>query len=447
MLGFSKLLLLIVIGFTCVFLLVFSCYSLFEKESRAFKMGLAGVFLGLAFLCFINFIPDLVSLLLLIPILAIGIVIPLRFGNQAIDFAIPKSQFDERDVMFSRNALKKGSKNFDMYYSELRPEYKPLDDKFRAEPGLMAKGATFYNELQFAAAHSTFKTVDLLQAQVESTANSRKSELDAKHIGEFIRHWTRKLGAKDVGFTVLKSHHIYSHIGRGEQYGKEVQLNHKYAIAFTVEMDFDAMTYNPKGPVVMESAQQYLQAGQIAVQLADFIRELGYEARAHIDANYRLICPIIAEDAGLGMVGRMGLLMSPKLGPRVRIGVVSTNLNLECAPQKKDYSFIHFCEICKKCAHNCPSQSIPVNSVKGQEKPLKWSINHESCFTYWCKVGTDCGRCMAVCPYSHPDNFMHSIVRWMIRRNPFNRRLALLLDDVFYGRKPKSKNLKSWMEA
>jgi reductive dehalogenase len=202
----------------------------------------------------------------------------------------------------------------------------------------------------------------------------------------------------------------------------------------------------PQGPVIMESAQQYLNAGQIAVQLAQFIRNLGYEARAHIDANYQVICPVVAQDAGLGTIGRMGLLMTPKLGPRVRIGVVTTNLELEVISKTYDSSMLQFCALCKKCAENCPSQAIPFQTEKTENGWKPWKISHEKCFTYWTKSGTDCGRCISVCPFAHPNNLMHNLVRWLIHRNQFNRWLIFHLDDIFYGKKPAVKKLMSWMK-
>ncbi len=78
------------------------------------------------------------------------------------------------------------------------------------------------------------------------------------------------------------------------------------------------MSAAPAAPTVMESAHKYLISGAIAIQIAHFIRELGYDAMAHIDANYELICPLVARDAGLGEIGRMGLLITPKHGTRVR---------------------------------------------------------------------------------------------------------------------------------
>lgn len=442
----SLFLFLLTAGLNLLFIL-FTLYSYIENEKRALNRGVLSCLVLISLSILLFFLPSaLFTWIILLGAVTLCLVL-IKFGNSAVNFVIPKSRFDERNVMFSRNALKEGSQQFKDYYTRIRPDNKALDDKFRAEPGLMALGSSFHNEMMFKAAQASFHTVDLLQPLVERPGNKERTNIKESEIAEFINHWTLKLGALDVGFTFVKPHHTYTHVGRGNDYGKEVTLDHTYAIAFTVEMNHEAMSHNPRGPVVMESAQQYLQAGQIAVQLAQFIRSLGFEARAHIDANYRLICPIVAQDAGLGVVGRMGLLMTPKLGPRVRIGVVSTNLKLPVNNPQPDYSVIHFCEICKKCAVNCPSQSISYKSKTKTSNPERWIIDHESCFTYWCKSGTDCGRCMAVCPYSHPDNFIHNVMRWIIRRNPFNRWLALQFDDLFYGRKPSSAKLKSWMEG
>ena len=73
---------------------------------------------------------------------------------------------------------------------------------------------------------------------------------------------------------------------------------------------------------------------------------------------------------------------------------------------------LDFCTICKKCADNCPSHSIPAGDREPIDGGLRWAIDADSCFRYWNAIGTDCGRCMTVCPYSHPDNAAHNLVRW-----------------------------------
>jgi len=62
-------------------------------------------------------------------------------------------------------------------------------------------------------------------------------------------------------------------------------------------------------------------------------------------------------------------------------------------------------------------------------------------------IGTDCGRCMAVCPYSHPDTAAHNAVRWAIRHSGFARRAALWLDDAFYSRRPVPRPAPAWTAA
>lgn len=382
--------------------------------------------------------------------------LPFR-GKQAYSRQEAVSRFDERDTMFSRRTLVPGTKPYDEYYSR-RPGNKAADNNFRRKPGLLKSGTKYYDPILFAAANSMFdKVVEELHPRVEGEPLSAASPFKDKNpeqISDILLKMAEDWGAHSAGITELKEAHVYSHGGRGDRYGEEFEIEHKYALALTVEMDYDMMRSAPAATTVVESARQYLQSGMIAVQLAEFIRSLGYPARAHIDGNYKVICPIVARDAGLGEIGRMGLLMTPDLGPRCRIAVVTTDLPLvvsgpfgtpdsgASAPFSSfDSSLIDFCRRCEKCAAICPSQSIPLGNESEIDGLKRWKIDSESCFTYWCQAGTDCGRCMIVCPYSHPDNWFHRIIRFGIRNNVLFRRLALPLDDLFYGRKPKPRNL------
>nr|NJM03902.1 hypothetical protein [Desulfobacula sp.] len=53
-------------------------------------------------------------------------------------------------------------------------------------------------------------------------------------------------------------------------------------------------------------------------------------------------------------------------------------------------------------------------------------------------MGSDCGLCISVCPYTKPDTLIHRLVRAYISRNPLNQRIALFMDDLLYGRYKKS---------
>ncbi|MGD9281901.1 MAG: hypothetical protein PVF60_13465, partial [Desulfobacterales bacterium] len=76
----------------------------------------------------------------------------------------------------------------------------------------------------------------------------------------------------------------------------------------------------------------------------------------------------------------------------------------------------------------------------------RWKLNAETCFDYWGKVGTDCNICMRVCPWSHSSSFPHKVIRALITRNRLSRKFFHLTDDIFYGRKPKSKGGPDWAQ-
>ena len=384
---------------------------------------------------------------LLILIFSILLIFLIPFGkNKKYRQTIPVKRIDERDTMFSRNELEPGSENFSDYYKR-NPDKKIIDDEWRAKPGILSQKSSQYKPFQFASANASFETIENLKNKVNGPVNKSRIKVKPDEISGYIKNWMKKLGAVDCGITELKDYHLYSVGGRAERYGKKYIKIHGYAIAFTVEMDKEMVSSAPAGPIVMESGQQYLNAGVIAIQLAKFIRKLGYEARAHIDANYEVVCPLVARDAGLGEIGRMGLLMTPRLGPRVRIAVVTTNMPLVTDSPINDYSMIDFCIKCKKCADSCPSQAISFDDMKDIDGIKRWQINQEACFSLWCNLGTDCGRCLSVCPFSHPDNLLHNIVRAGIKNSSLFRIAALKLDDAIYGRKPLPAKPPSWLQT
>ena len=417
--------------------------SVREREPVAAKRFLiTAVLLMLPFFltAFIPFTGKVIVFSLLMAGWAAGLLIFLipNGKNRAYRQVKPAARIDERDTMFSRNELIRGTENFEDYYGR-NPEKKVLDDRFRKNAGLLQKGTTQYHPFYFASADASFETIAALRDFVNGTVAEKRIPTEAEAISRYIKNWAKKLGAVDCGITELQDYHIYSTGGRGERYGRKFVKNHRFALAFTVEMDHEMIQTAPAGTVVMESGQQYLESGRIALQVARFIRNLGYEARAHIDGNYEVVCPLVARDAGLGEIGRMGLLMTPKQGPRVRISVVTTNLPLVTDKPLHDFSFIDACVRCKKCAEVCPSHAISFNDREIINGSLRWQINQESCFTFWTIAGTDCGRCISVCPYAHPDNALHNLVRLGMHNSGVFRKAALKMDDLFYGCKPAPK--------
>ena len=427
----------------------FSMISYREGEKRAGSILLTASFLVLmpGFIAGYYSYPGkgLLAFLLLIFVLSLLFL----FVKNPVSFPVtgyvnPRQCVDENDVIFSRMRLIPGTEEWDAYYKAHKTEEK-LDNIARALPGLLSGSSVYFNPLTFASADANFELIGFLQKANLQPAADNTSVLSPEALTNYLKGWTSYLGTRSMGICELKDYHLYTVRGRGADWGKPVIRSHRYAIAFTVEMDHLNMQSAPASPVVFESSQKYLDLANIALQISAFLNKSGWQARAHIDGDYELICPLVARDAGLGEIGRMGLLMTPKLGPRVRIAVVTTNAPLITDPVREDPSVTEFCRICRKCADCCPGKCIPHGDAENTDGVLRWRINSDLCYQYWCTCGTDCGRCMSVCPYSHPDNVMHNIVRRLIRRSALMLHLAVVADDFLYGRKPKPRRIPGWM--
>jgi ferredoxin len=429
----------------------FGITSYIEREQRATLISwlIAGVGGGvLLLLTELNFeIKSVILIGLGIGVLVILSLAFLPIGRINWRNDIPGNRFDERDIMFARARLVPGSPNYEAYY-KMRPENRKVDESTRAKPGLLSPDSKLANQYLFASPEASFTLTEVMGVMVDGKPADRKLTLPIDQMTDYIKGLATFFGALDVSIAEIQPYHVYSHIGRGPGiYGEEIPVDHDYAIAFTVEMAHEMVAANPNPPGAMETAKEYVEAGIVAVQLAEAIRQMGFQARAHIDGNYRVIAPLVARDAGLGEIGRMSLLMTPRQGPRVRIGVVTTDLDLQVDEREPDMAMIDFCTICKKCAENCPSKSISFEDREQVDGALRWRINPESCFMYWNVIGTDCGICMTVCPYSHPDSVHHNLLRWGIRHSGFVRRGALWMDDLFYGKKPAQKDGPGWTQV
>ena len=160
----------------------------------------------------------------------------------------------------------------------------------------------------------------------------------------------------------------------------------------------------------------YSRMANTAYFLAEFLRGLGY--RALPAGNGVGLSIPMAIDAGLGEVGRMGLLMTPKYGPRVRLAKVLTDMPLTAdAPIR--FGCREFCSVCKLCATHCPSSAVTEGprtwegkSASNNPGTLKWYAEVEKCYDF---NGFSCSNCKRVCPFNKPSNsWLHRSTRAII---------------------------------
>lgn len=433
--------------------LAFVITTLHERRWRAVGVAVSlflpmlGLFAALLLLDF-AVRPWIVSGLLIVGGLAI-LLLMLPIGSiTQMQIRGEQERVDERDVVFHRfYRLEPGTPEFEEYYRH-HPEKMTFDKEVRALPQLAHPGAKTYHRLASPFQAATFQVLEEITREVDWKPDPIEESPVQASPEEFTRRvkgFARYLGADLVGTTKLNPAYVYSHIGRSPgKWGEPIVLNHSYAIVFGVEMSYDMVRHAPDSATTTETAFKYFEAAKIAMLVARYINLLGYQARAHVDANYRVMCGPIAVDAGLGELGRLGLLVTPRYGPRVRISVVTTNLPV-AQDQRIHFGVQHFCDFCRKCADNCPSRAIESGGKSVYNGVEKWQSNQERCYQFWRIQGSDCAVCIKMCPYSHPSTPVHDLVRWAIRHNSLARRVALWGDDLFYGRRDRSRfDLPDW---
>jgi reductive dehalogenase len=180
-------------------------------------------------------------------------------------------------------------------------------------------------------------------------------------------------------------------------------------------MDYDYYKYTPTFIAGAGTGLGYSKMAFTAGLLGQFLNQLGYKS-IPMGNDTALSIPY-AIQAGLGELGRNGLLVTPEYGPRVRLCKVFTNIPLVC-DVPIEFGVTEFCEVCKKCADNCPGRAItdgerttkPIN-ISNAGGALKWYMDAEKCFKFGAKNTVECGNCIRVCPFNKPDGMLHNVVR------------------------------------
>jgi ferredoxin len=364
----------------------------------------------------------------------------------------PLEPFDERDQVFSRTRLRPGTPEYDTYYLA-HPGNREIDDRTRALPPLASPGTRRYRAAESALVEAMFDASDLVAAAVEAgappgvpdglgTPDGAERERSATRLSpavltRFAREAALFLGAGDVGIAPLDPAFVYSHRGRPlDRFGEPVDLAHRFAVVLVFPMRPAFTATSPEMASTAETARVYQRAAAACFGLARAFERLGVPARAHVDSSYLVLCPPLAEAAGLGEVGRSGILIHRTLGPGVRLGAVTVDAGL-VPDGPRGFGIAAFCRTCGKCAENCPAAAIPAGDPGIVRGARKWPLVPERCYHYWRTQGTDCGVCVRTCPFAKPDTFLHRLVRRIVRSTAWLNRALLWADDRIYGAAPR----------
>ena len=176
------------------------------------------------------------------------------------------------------------------------------------------------------------------------------------------------------------------------------------AVVMIIAMDKDLILQSPNVANHAGADLGYSRMAFLSLSLAEFIRALGYNAIPCMNDTALSIPLAIA--AGLGQLGRNGLLITPEYGACIRICKVLTDMPLD-VNKPTDFRQTEFCAQCYLCAEACPAGAISYNdrtligpTLSNNPGIKKWYVDVEKCLRFWRSNGACCSNCIAVCPFT-----------------------------------------------
>jgi epoxyqueuosine reductase len=303
-----------------------------------------------------------------------------------------------------------------------------IDGYDRLDFALVAAGWTVYEKFPYAFAWEREKLMDL--GYGTNWMRTKYNINDIKLLTRKVKNAAKFYGASLVGVADVNENWIYKDGFVRPALSSEAESKKKVrggdtsksiletpinlpeginkVIVMAIEMDQDAISTAPAQPAAAAAAIAYSKMAFVISCLGEFIRNLGY--RAIQCGNDTALSIPLAIDAGLGALGRLGLLITPEYGPRIRICKVFTDLPL--VSDKPNKKFIEkvgkYCSSCFKCADACETNAISQEAepkfkglnISNNSGIKKYYTDAEKCFEFWIENSSDCGNCIAACPFS-----------------------------------------------
>lgn len=232
---------------------------------------------------------------------------------------------------------------------------------------------------------SLFRTVKLIKKGITSDKKTISKE-------EFyeLDLLMKKLGVDSYGWLEIDSDRVF----------KEKGVPYKNAIVITINMEKNEFKNAPSMEGQIEVMRVYGETGVAANVITEFLRRKGLNASPNHSMGGSIDYCKAGMDAGLGYIGRHGMLITPECGACHRSAIIYTDIkNLsEFMNSKDNHDWIKdFCATCGKCIRKCPTKAIyETAKINGHNHVT--SINYDKCCSGFKNYG--CGVCISECPFT-----------------------------------------------
>lgn len=350
---------------------------------------------------------------------------PVHLGRYAMERI---HRVNEPTTLVLRDEIRRVPKRADMFTRALAGD---LGEKARIERSRFA----VKHPLALAMTPLIRNLVPLQGTRVPLQPTGLGGDLsDPQHNADAIKALAYVMGADLVGICEAEPWMYYSH---DEAEGRPIMPYHRYAVVMLIDQGFETME-GASGDDWISGAQSmraYLRGATMAGVMAAHVRRMGYSARSHSNAHSELLHLPAVLMAGLGELSRIGeLILNPFIGPRSKSVLFTTDLPMT-VDKPIDFGLQATCNLCMKCARECPCNAIPFGPKVMFNGYEIWKPDVEKCGRYRLTnmKGSACGRCMKTCPYNREDLVESERLLWLSIEVPASRRQLIEHDDSSGG--------------
>jgi len=235
---------------------------------------------------------------------------------------------------------------------------------------------------------SIIKNIHLSVDSISDNPNPPSINASTEFLDQ-LKEFTKSLGVGAIEFVKLPPDLIFQNLG----------VLFDNAIILAMEMSKEKIDKAVSQETLNMVFGTYDDLGKAANRIAEYLREHGFAAHADHPLGGMVLFPPLAQKAGIGWVGKHGLLITPEFGPRVRLAAVYTSIENLPFVDSNDHGWIdEYCKICGLCIKQCPPQAILEGTVTHDTGRVT-NIKQQECFEYFAQY-YGCSICVKVCPFS-----------------------------------------------
>ena len=225
--------------------------------------------------------------------------------------------------------------------------------------------------------------IELPDLSREENPDKPKFIADNDFMPEF-ENYAHSLGISSVGYTQMTPDLML----------KDKFIQYPFTIVLTMEMNKEILETAPGADAKDLNDTAYVRTAILTTKLSDYLRKNGYATEVAHPEGGIVNFSALGQKAGLGYIGKSGLLITPELGPRLKISAIFVSIaNLPVKDENKHTWIPEYCNKCSKCVKACPHEALIEKETCCGGKEIE--LIKKNCIG--CSQG--CTYCIEACPF------------------------------------------------